>query len=116
MVSISDIEKGIANYLDSELMTKLPQNGFQRVIAGTAISLAIRKSGTIVANLQDNAFIKMIEIMDGDGNVDIDLLREEVKKQIPDTGVKADFPMIGVVTFRKDDVDKLYDYIVTVEN
>jgi hypothetical protein len=115
MVSLSKIEKGIAEYLDTELMTKLPQNGFQRVIAGTAISLAIRKSSNIVAGLKDNSFVKMLELMDDEGNIDIDILKEEVTKQIPETGVKADFPMIGVVTFHKDDVDKLYKYIIAAE-
>lgn len=112
MVSISNIEKGVANYLDNELMGQLPQNGFQRVVAGTAISLAIRKSGSIVAGLKDNSFVKMLEIMDDNGNIDIDVLKDEVKKNIPDSGVKADFPMIGVITFHKNDVDRLYDYIM----
>jgi hypothetical protein len=113
MVSISSIEQGFANYLDTELMTKLPQNGFQKVIAGTVISLTIRKSGAIISSLKDNSFVKMLEVMDEDGNVDIDTLKDEFKKQMPDAGVKVDVPYIGVMTFKKNDVDKLYDYIVS---
>jgi hypothetical protein len=105
-------EKGVASYLDTELMSKLPENTFQRVIAGTAISLAIKKSEPILSNLRNNSFVKMIEIFDEKGNVDIDLLRDEVKKQIPESGVKADFPMIGTMTFHQNDVDKLYNHII----
>jgi hypothetical protein len=112
MVSIDSIEKGVATYLDTELMNKLPQSGFQRVIAGTAISLAIKKSGNIVEGLKDDPFVKMLEIMDADGNVDIETLKDEVKAQFPADGIKADIPMIGVVTFHKADIDKLYNCIV----
>jgi hypothetical protein len=112
MVSIASIEKGVATYLDTELMDKLPQSGFQRVIAGTAISLAIKKSGNLVEGLKDNPFVKMLEIMDDKGNVDIETLKDEVKTQFPADGIKADLPMIGVVIFHKSDVDKLYNCII----
>jgi hypothetical protein len=113
MASLQQIESGIAAYLDSELMTKLPQDGFQKVIAGTAISLAIRKSSTIFNDVLNSSFVKMLDIVDESGDVDIDILKEELKKNMPETGVKAEFPMIGKMTFHKSDVDKLYTYIVS---
>lgn len=111
MVSIEKIEKGVAAYLDSELMPKLPANGVQKVLAGTAISLLIKRSGTIVESYKDNQVVQMLGIMDADGNVDVDVLAEELKKNIPTDGVKVDVPVIGALTFRKDDVDKLHKLI-----
>lgn len=112
MVSIDKIEKGVANYLDGELMPQLQSNSLEKVLIGTAASLAIRRSGTIVAGYKDNKMVQMLGIMDSNGNVDVDVLADELKKNIPKEGVKVDIPIIGTMTFHKDDVDKLYEYIM----
>lgn len=112
MVSIDKIEQGVANYLDGELMPQLKGNGFEKVVVGTAASLFIRRSGKIIEGYKDNKFIKMLGIMDGEGNVDVDVLSEELKKNIPNDGIKVDVPIIGTLTFHKEDIDKLNDYIM----
>lgn len=112
MVSIDKIEQGVANYLDGELMPQLQGNGIERVIIGTAASLMIRKSGAIIESYKDNKLVQMLGIMDEKGNVDVDTLVEEVKKNISKDGIKVEVPMIGTLTFHKEDVDKLYDYIM----
>lgn len=114
MVSINKIEQGVAAYLDSELMPKLPNSGFEKVLAGTALSLAIRRSGNILDSYKNNKAVQMLGIMDKDGNVDVDVLAEELKKNIPTEGVKVDVPIIGALTFHKDDVDKLHEYITVL--
>lgn len=112
MVSIDKIEKGVANYLDGELMPQLQNNGLEKVIIGTMASLMIRKSGAIIEGYKDNKVVKMLGIMDDNGNIDVDIIAEELKKNITKDGVKVDIPVIGALTFHKDDVDKLYDYIM----
>lgn len=114
MKTIEQIQKGIAAYLDNELMPQLPANGIEKVLAGTALSLAIRKSGTIMEGLKENKSVKMLGIMDEEGSIDVDVLTEELKKNVPIDGVKIDIPMIGGVTFHKDDVDKIHEYIGNV--
>lgn len=111
MVSIDRIERGIAKYFDVELKEKLPPNGFERVFVGTAISIAIKRSGRIIAEMKDNKAVQMLGIMDDKGNVDIDILRDEVKNQMPESGIKVDLPLIGMMTFKKEDIDILYSYI-----
>lgn len=111
MVTIKQIEDGIATYLDSELMPKLPNSGLEKVIVGTALSLFIRKSGTIIGGYKDNKAVQMLGVMDHEGNVDVDLVYEELKKNIPDNGVKIEVPIIGGMTFHKEDFEKLYEYI-----
>ena len=112
MVSIEKIEQGFANYLDGELMPQLQKNGVEKVIIGTVASLMIRKTSVIVESYRDNKFVKMLGIMDEGGNIDVDTLVEELKKNISKEGVKLDIPILGTLTFHKDDVDKLYDYIM----
>lgn len=111
-VSIDKIERGIANYLDAELMPQLQNNGIEKVIIGTAASLFIRKSGTIIEGYKDNKLVKMLGIIDGSGNVDIETLVEELKNNISKEGVSIDVPIIGTLTFHKEDIDKLCDYIM----
>lgn len=112
MVSIDKIEKGVANYLDAELMPQLQSNGIEKVIIGTAASLLIRKSGDIITGYKDNKLVKMLGIMDDNGNVDVETLAEELKKNISKDGFTVDIPIIGTLTFHKEDVDKLCDYIM----
>lgn len=112
MVSIDKIEKGVASYLDGELMPQLQNNGLEKVIVGTVVSLAISKSGAIVAGYKDNKLVRMLGLMDDDGNVDVEVLATELKKNIPKEGVKVDIPIIGTMTFHKNDVDKLYEHIM----
>lgn len=111
MVTVNQIEKGLASYMDSELGTMLPENTIQKVIAATALSLAIRKSGALIQNLQAQPFVKMLDIFDAEGNLDIDTLAEELKKNMTDKGFDFEIPMLGMVTFKKADIDKLREHI-----
>lgn len=111
MVTIAKIEQGVAAYLDAEIMPQLPSSGLEKVLAGTAMSLFIKRSGKIIEGYKENKAVQMLGIMDADGNVDVDVLAEELKKNIPSDGVKVEIPIIGKMTFHKDDVDKLHEYI-----
>lgn len=112
MVSVDCVEKGIASYLDTELITKLPQDGIQRVLVGTVASLMIKKSGNLVNSLKNNQLVQMLELMDENNNIDIDTLRDELKNNIQDCGVRIEVPILGVMTFHKQDVDTLYSHIM----
>lgn len=114
MVSIDKIQQGVAAYLDAELMPQLPNTGFEKVLAGTAMSLAIRRSGAILDSYKNNKAVQMLGLMDAEGNVDVDVLAEELKKNIPKEGMKVNIPIIGNMTFHKEDVDKLHEYITVL--
>lgn len=114
MVSIDKIEQGVAAYLDSEVMPQLPSTGFEKVLAGTAMSLVIRRSGRIIESYKDHKAVQLLGLMDSEGNVDIEVLAEELKKNLPKEGMKIDVPIIGAMTFHKEDVDKLYEYITVL--
>lgn len=111
MVPVTKVMHGIASYLDAELMPQFGGNTIERVVAGTAISLAIRKGAVIVDSYKDNQVVKMLGIMDDKGNIDIDVLSDELKKNVPKEGVKVNVPVIGTMTFTKDDIDTLHNYI-----
>ena len=114
MVSIDNIKQGLADYLDAELMPQLKTSGVERVVIGTAASLLITRAGNIVEGYKDNKLVKMLGIMDDEGNVDIDTLVTEVKKNITKDGIRVEVPVLGTLTFHREDVDKLYGYIAEV--
>jgi hypothetical protein len=112
MVTIDQIQNGVASYLDTELMPKLSDNKLQKVLTGTMIGIAISKSGDIIRSYKDNAVVKMLGIIDENCNVDIDVLKNELLKQMGNDGVPVDLPMVGTMTFNKSDIEKIYKYIV----
>lgn len=114
MTPVNKIGQGIASYIDTELIPQLQKNGVERVIVGTVASLVIQKAETIVGGYKDNSLVKMLGIMDEKGDVDIDIITEELKKNIAKEGFVIDIPIVGTLTFHKEDVDKLYKIIMEV--
>lgn len=107
----AQIQDGVVKYLDKELMPMLPETGFQRVLAGTAIAMLIRKYSPMLEVLKENQAMKMLGVVGEDGLYDLATLSEELKKQLPKEGMKVDVPVIGGLTFHSEDVDKLMEYI-----
>lgn len=112
MVTVHQIEKGIGSFLDNELMPMIGENGLQKVIIGTGISLLLHKNIGKIVTMQQNPIVSAMGIFDQEGNIDIDSIKEEMLKQIPEEGVKVDVPMVGVLTFKKEDISKLHQYIM----
>lgn len=115
MANVDTIKIAIADYLDNELMPKMEVGSVQKVLAGTAISIALKRSESFCKQLASNSTLNALGIIDAEGNVDVDLLREELKQQIPTTGMSISIPIIGKMTFHASDVDTLYNYIKKAE-
>ena len=111
MVSVDKIERGVARFLDVEMLPTIPAEGFARVVAGTAAAVLVRRVGGMVRGYSDNSVVRGLGVMDAAGNVDIDILREALKANMPESGIRIEIPFGGAVTLRKADVDTLYRYI-----
>lgn len=111
MVTIEQIEHGLAFYLDRELMPNLPEQGIQKVLIGMTMGLAVKKASSLILALRENPVVKMLEIIDENGNVDLETVKNEFKRNVPDSGFTLDIPMLGSMTFHRSDVDLLYKYI-----
>ncbi len=111
MTSISDIEKGIAAYLDSQLCDQYPDGSLQKAAFGACAAIAIRHLGNKIRKLQENQAAQFLEVFDADGNLDIDEVAESLKARIPESGAKYEHGTysIGVT---KDDIDKIRECIV----
>lgn len=112
MVSSSSIEKGIASYLDNEFMPKIPLEGIKKIALGAGAGIVIKRSGVMLDYFKGNQMLHAFNIVDDNGNFDIEILRDEIKKQMPDIGLGIEIPLIGTITLKKDDLDVLYNHII----
>lgn len=112
VVNVGQIERGVASYIDKEIMPKLPENSMERVALGFASARIIKRYSQKLIALKDTETDKLIGIFDNDGNIDIDSMKNDLKNQFPDAGVTKEVPVIGLMRFKKEDIDRLYDYIV----
>lgn len=115
MVNIAKVQKGIASFLDNEMMSKLPDGGLQKVIVGVMSALIIRKGDTAIDMLKANPIAIGLGVFDGNGDMDLDLLKDVIKENIPDTGLKINLPIVGGMTVFKEDIDSLHRHIVNAE-
>lgn len=111
MVSTKRAQKGFATFLDKEMMNKLPANSVQKTAVGVASGLMLKKGGDVMEGLKDNPLMMSLGVFDETGKMDIDLLRDVLRENIPETGVKIKLPIIGYMTIHKADVDALHRYI-----
>lgn len=109
--SAEQVINGIINYADAEVMGKLPTSG--KWVMGTAIGLATNKAGNVIDTLRDNMIVKMLGIVDEEGNVDVDTLISAMKDAANKYGkLVVEVPLVGKLTFATSDIDSLRNYIV----
>lgn len=115
MVSMNQIEAGISRWLDKELMPKLPTGGqYDGIKKAATVALAlyaIKRGRAALDSLTHNSFLGTIGAVDRDGNVDLEGFVEEMKKQMPENGLKVSVPMVGDLTFYRSDLDDVMRYI-----
>lgn len=112
MVEVAKIEKGIARYLDAELVSKMPENTWRQFGVGMLSGLVAKRGGVMIEKLKAHPAASLFDLVDQSGCVDVELLRELAKERIPENGLPADVPLIGRITIYRADVEKLYSYIM----
>lgn len=102
--------RGILKYLDREVYGKMVD--WQEMVARIAVSRIIGDEGKLKQSLMNNSFVRTFSIIDDDGNVDVDGLARDLKRQIEAKGkLEFSLPMLGKFSFVTSDVDTLHRYI-----
>lgn len=114
MVSVEKVKRGLAGFLDNELMPMLPATGWESIVVGTALGILLRRLENIIGNLKQNGMAVAAGIVDEHGNIDIEIIREELKRQIQKKGSLQieNLPVVKKITFNEGDVDKAFEYIM----
>jgi len=113
MVPIAQIKAGLETYIQQEIITKTA--GLPRWGVGAMMGIVFKKSENFIALLRNNRFIQAMGLIDEQGNVDIDLIYNEVKKQAVKEDATIDLKImdvpLGTIKITSADVDALYQAI-----
>lgn len=112
MVSIDKIERGFTSFVDKEFIPMFPGSTLKGIAISVGAAVLSRRIGTALESLKGNEMLASIGIIDAAGNVDIDIIRDELMKKMSPEGIKVEIPMIGDLVFKKDDIEKLYRRIL----
>lgn len=110
MVTMKQVQAGICRYVDTELLPKL--TGGKRLALGIYSGLAAENLEKTMLQYKDKPAIKMLNVIDEAGNVDIDRLYNQATKMFAN-GEKQiiHIPVIGDLTVDRTDLEKLYQLI-----
>lgn len=110
MVHKSRVVRGVASFIDAEIVSKLSGSWKAWAVGGLA-GIAVARVDGLFSYLSNNAMVKALGLIDGE-NVDIDIIIAELRKQAQRGTATVDIPMIGPVTFGPADVDSLHRHIM----
>lgn len=108
MVTIEQAMRGVTRFADIEVIPHLPSG--KGVGAGIAIALLMDGGREQVLKLREHPTVKLMRVMDEQGNIDIDRLYNAARPRF-EQKVTVTIPFLGDFTFNQNDVDKLYRYM-----
>lgn len=107
MSTIVSVMEGTKEFFEEELLTKM--NGLSKWVVGAGLSMVMDNAVNTFNELKANPLIKALGIIHEDDTIDVDTLYAKLKEQAHMYGaVTFNLPMIGVMTFREEDLDHLY--------
>ena len=107
MVSFNQVLDGLIRYLNKNFYSNL--NDWQEIVARLAIGRITGNSEILKQSLQANPFVRTFAIFDSDGNIDLEPIMRDLKREIERKGkLTVEIPMFGKISFLPQDIDELY--------
>ena len=107
MVEFNRVIDGLIRYLNNNLYSKM--NDWQEVLARIAVGRIIGNPESLKQSLQANTFVRTFAIFDSEGNVDLEPIMRDLKKEIERKGkLTFDIPLFGKMSFVASDIDEIY--------
>lgn len=107
-VTIDQAMRGAVRFADNEIIPHLP--GGKGIGAGIMLALIMEGSREKILALREHPAVKLMQIMDEQGNIDLDRLYNAARPKF-ENKLSVSVPFIGELKFDQNDVDKLYKYI-----
>ena len=104
-VTIDQAMRGAVRFADNEIIPHLP--GGKGIGAGIALALIMDGGRSRILALRDHPAVKLMQIMDEQGNIDLDRLYNAARPKF-ENKLSVSVPFIGELKFDQNDVDKLY--------
>jgi hypothetical protein len=113
-MTIDRVVSGINKYINAEIYATM--NDWQEVLARIAVGRIIGNPEMLKQSLQENGIVRTFAVMDSAGNVDLEPIMRDLKREIERTGkLSINIPMFGKMTFNASDVDIIYRSITGEE-
>ena len=109
MATVTQIQNGLAKYIDEEVMAAMP--GWQKWVFGAGASIALNNLPATIERVKNAEVVKMLGVIDAQGDIDMAKIYQGVKKQSAKGPVTFEIPAMGKLTLNDADVDKIYRYI-----
>ena len=110
-VSFEAVLNGIAKFIDKNIYTNM--NDWQELFARVFVGRIFDARENIKTAIVNSGFIRTFGIIDENGNIDIESLAEDIKKELQrKEKITVSIPMFGQMTFVPQDVNALYGMIV----
>lgn len=111
MVTMEKVQRGLAAFIDRELIPSL--SGWDKVLVGGGAGLAVAKLPQMIAQYP---IVATLGVYDKENNlVDIDALYQAIVPYIGTEALPVKLPMLGItVKMGRAEIDTLYKYIKEV--
>lgn len=110
MVTMQQVKNGLVKYIDADVLPHLA--GIKKLGLGVYTALAANNVVGLIEKYREHPAVAVLDVIDTDGNVDIDKLYQAVAPQFANGEKQTiSIPLIGDMTVDKSDLEKLYRYI-----
>lgn len=112
MATIQQIEQGAVKFLDREVApnipTNIPNGQIKKIAALAGAAYAVRNG---LQRAVSSPALAAMGAVDTEGNIDVKGLADAMTAQVPESGFKVTVPILGELTFFREDVERLKTYI-----
>ena len=110
MVHKSRVLRGIASYVDDEIVSKLAGSWKAWAVGGLA-AIAANRGDALLTQYAEKPAVKALGLMDGE-MIDVETIITELRRQASRGSATIYVPLIGPITFGPADIDSLYRHIM----
>ena len=108
MVSMQQVEHGLARFIDNELAPKIPVDGPNGQLKRVGFLVGV----TYKLHRQLPELVSSIGAVEKNGDVDIEGLLEAIQMRVPDSGLRVQVPVVDELIFYPSDVERIKSYIM----
>lgn len=109
MIHKSKVLRGVAAYIDDEIVSKMAGSWKAWAIGGLA-AIAVNRGDALITQYAGHPIVTGLGLMDGE-MIDVDVIINELRRQASRSTATIDVPLIGPITFGPSDIDSLYRHI-----
>lgn len=105
-LTIEQVKNGLTKYIDNEILPSMP--GGKRFAMGVGAALIMQNLEGTLLKYRNTPLLAAMNVMDDGNNVDIDKIYAAATDTLKGMGkLSVDMPLLGVLTFKQDDLDAL---------